>query len=169
MGRDDGGIKYWNAGYWLTGRGLRGRMEGRGTSSLRQRGGNVSGRWQRMGWTSILWGVEGVPIAGLSDERGLTDKFHELGSKAASKDERGGERERLLNSGGASCRRVTNSDSLFLFPSWCLFPFLGNALLFSKFLKSTGIQSRPHNISNPGTRLGSPAQQVGSPGSCAKL
>jgi hypothetical protein len=39
-----------------------------------------------MGWTSILLGVEGVPIAGLSDERGLTDKFHGVWSKATSKE-----------------------------------------------------------------------------------
>ena len=29
-----------------------------------------------MGWTSILLRVKRIPIAGLSDDRGLTDKLH---------------------------------------------------------------------------------------------
>jgi hypothetical protein len=32
-----------------------------------------------MGWTSILLRVKRVPIVGLGDDRGLTDKLHGLG------------------------------------------------------------------------------------------
>lgn len=32
-----------------------------------------------MGWTSILLRVKRIPIVGLSDDRGLTDKLHGLG------------------------------------------------------------------------------------------
>jgi hypothetical protein len=73
--------------------------------------------------------------------------------------------------GGASRRRVTNSVTLFLFPSWSLFAFLGHAfiILFSQKNGVYNLVKIPDNISNPGTRPGSPEQQVGSPGSCPNL
>ena len=56
-----------------------------------------------------MLGVERVPIAGLSDERGLTDKFHKLGSKAASKDERGRGGERGREGGGVDGRVIVGA------------------------------------------------------------